>query len=1092
MKIKHLLIAMLLFVSTLTYAQITTSSLSGIVTDEKGEPLIGASVVAVHTPSGTEFGAVTDTRGNFRIANMRPGGPYTITFTYLGYNTVNITDVNLALAENTVLNGNLRESSVDLGPVEIVGSRTSNMSSNQAGAITNISRRAISTLPTVSRSLTDITRLTPQANGAAIGGGTYRQNNITIDGASFNNKFGIGQSMPANGSPISLDAIDQVSVSVTPYDVRQSGFLGAAINAVTRSGDNEFRGSVYTYLNNQNFKGNKVQDYTFNRTKSSYNLYGVRLGGPIIKNKLFFFINYETENTQVPGPSRVAATPQKPFTDGKDNVARPTAADMDMISNYLRDTYGYETGPYQGYSYDSPGMKLLARVDWNINRNHRLNVRYNITNKKDPYPPSTSISGIAPPPYSTTYNRNGIYAMWYKNSGYYQEQNFSSIAAELNSKFGQVNNLLRFTYTNQDEPRSTDGSLFPFIDILKDDGTGTNTPYVSFGTELFSFGNLRQVKSFTINDDVTFNFGINNFTAGLQYEHNNTKNGFQRFGTGYYAFNSWDDFVQGKPAKSFSLTYPNNAGLNQAYPSFQFNQLTGYVQDQLSLSNRLNLLLGLRADLPIYPKLDTFNPAVADLTFGDRQFNTDELPKAKVLFSPRVGFNYDLVGDRSLVLRGGSGLFTGTIPFVWIVSQAGDAGVLQTTVTATSLGKIPAFKTTLNDIINEIYPNGFDPSTPTAALSQISIMDKNLKLPQNWKSSLALDARLPYGILGTLEGIYSTDVNSVVIENAGLMPESFQIANYPDQRSISTRQYYQKLNNVYFLKNGGSNYYWSITAKAEKTFDFGLSAMAAYTHSNGKSSRDGIGDQLGSAWYNDPTVFGSNDYTMGYSGFVIPDRVIASLSYHKEYGKYFGTTVSLFYTGASQGRFTYVHDASYGGLVNDGGGNSIIYIPNSPDELTFVDFNYKNADGQTVTYTAADQKTDFWNYINQDKYLSKHKGEYAMRNGALYPWVNNFDIKILQDFFVNVSGKRNTIQVGLDIMNVGNLLNSSWGILNYYNKNNFLKITNMSAVVAGKGSVVPTYNFNVNGTEKLTQTFRPNIGYASTYYMQLSLRYIFN
>jgi hypothetical protein len=1081
---------MLLLASTLTYAQVTTSSMSGIVADEKGEPLIGASVVAIHTPSGTEYGTITDVKGNYRIVNMRPGGPYTVSFSYLGYNTMKVTEGYLALAENTVLNGNLNENSIELGTVEIVGSRYSNMSSDQAGAVTNIGRNAINTLPTISRSFTDLTRLTPQANGAAIGGGTYRQNNITIDGASFNNKFGIGQSMPANGSPISLDAIEQISVSVTPYDVRQSGFLGASVNAVTRSGDNEFKGSVYTYLNNEKFKGNKVKDQTFDRTESSYNLYGVRFGGPIIKNKLFFFVNYETEKTQVPGPSRTASTNSNPY-DAENNVARPTAADMDMISKYLMDTYGYETGPYQGYANESPGMKLLARVDWNINKNHRINIRYNITKKKDPYTPSTSISGISPTPYASSNNRTGMWAMWYKNSGYYQEQNFSSIAGELNSKFGKVNNLLRFTYTDQDEPRSTDGNQFPFIDILKD-----GTPYVSFGTELFSFGNLRKVSSYTFSDDVTFNWGINHFTAGLQYEHNMTKNGFQRFGTGYYAFNSWDDFVQGKTAKSFSLTHPNNTALEQAFPSFEFNQLTAYIQDELSFSERLNLLIGLRYDLPVYPKLNTYNQSVADLDFGGRTFNTGELPNANLMFSPRVGFNYDLLGDRSLVLRGGSGLFTGTIPFVWIVSQASDAGVLQTTVTATSLGtvevpKIPAFKTDLTGILNEVYPGGFNPSTPVLP-SQVTIMDKDLTLPQNWKSSLALDAKLPYGILGTLEGIYSTDINSVVVENAGLTPETFTIANYSDQRAISTRTYYQRLNNVYLLKNGGSNYYWSITAKAEKAFDFGLSAMVAYTHSNGKSSRDGIGDQVGSAWYNDPTAFGSNDYTMGYSGYVIPNRLIASLSYRKEYGKYFGTSVSLFYTGAAQGRFSYVHDASYGGLVNDGGGSSLIYIPKDPSEFSFADYTYNNSANQTVTYTAADQSTDFWNYINQDKYLSEHKGEYVLRNGALYPWVNSFDIKIMQDFFVNVSGKRNTIQVGLDIMNIGNLLNSNWGIQNYYNMNNFLRITNMSAVAGGRGTVAPTYNFKMNSSQKLTETFRPNIGYASTYYMQLSLRYIFN
>lgn len=1066
---------MLLLLNTLLFAQVTTSGLSGVVTDEKGEPLVGAIVVAVHTPSGTEYGVSADLKGNYRIANMRPGGPYTVKFQFLGFSTLQRNDVYLSLADNTVLNGTLREESIYLQTVEIVApGASSNMNSDRAGAVTNINTRTINTMPSVKRSLEDLTRLTPQSNntssGPAIGGGTYRQNNITIDGASFNNKFGIGQSMPANGSPISLDAIEQISISVTPYDVRQSGFLGAAVNAVTRSGDNEFRGSAYTYLNDENFKGNKVKDQTFDRTDSKYNLYGVRFGGPIIKNKLFFFVNFETEKTIVPGPSRKAATATNPY-DPEKNIARPTADDMQMISKYLSDTYGYGTGPYEGYSNESPGLKFLARIDWNINKDHRLNVRYNTTKKKDPIIPSTSISGISPAPYGSSNNRQGMHAMWYQNSGYYQEQNFSSIAGELNSTFGRFNNQLRLTYTDQDEPRSTDGNLFPFVDILKD-----GLPYVSFGTELFSYGNLRKVQTFTFGDDVTWNWDINTFTAGIQYEHNLIKNGYQRFGTGYYSFASWDDFVNSRPATTFAITHPNNSSLSQEFPSFNFNQLTVYAQDEISFSSRLKVLAGLRIDLPTYPELDTYNETVANMDFGGRKFNTAKLPSAHPLFSPRVGFNYDLTGDRSLVLRGGTGLFTGTIPFVWIVAQASDAGVLQTTYTK---GVIPAFKTTIPEILEGVYPGGFNPATP-AAPSSVSIMDENLKLPQNWKSSLALDAKLPWGLKGTLEGIYSKDVNSVVITNAGLKSDGFQLADYPDQRTISKRQYWQSSpNNVYLLENGGKNYYWSLTAQLEKTFDRGFSALLAYTHSYSRNSADGIGDQLGSAWYNDPRTFGSNSHDMGYAGYVIPDRLIASVSYRKEYAKHFATTLSLFYTGGAQGRFTYVYSNDFN---NDYGGTSVIYVPKDDSEITFAD---------NGAYTAEQQRSDFWKYVEQDGYLKSRKGQYAERNGALYPWVNTFDVKVLQDFFVNVGGKRNTIQVGLDIMNLGNLLNSNWGIRNYYNRNNILQVANIQEVVAGEGAVKPTFYFLKNGDNVLDKTFRPNVGYTSTYFMQLSLRYIF-
>ena len=420
-KMKFLAVAFFLMLATVVQAQVTTSSMSGRVTDAEGA-VIGATVVATHQPSGTTYGTVTNMDGRYNLSGMRIGGPYRVEVSYIGYGRNATEGITLQLSENYVHNVVLSEENIALSEVVVVATGgSSNMNSDRAGAVTNINSRVISSLPSVSRSLTDFTKLTPQANGAAIGGGTYRQNNITIDGASFNNKFGIGQSMPANGSPISLDAIEQVSVSITPYDVRQSGFLGASVNAVTRSGDNQFRGSFYTYLNNEKFKGNKVNDQTFEKVDSRYNLYGFRFGGPIIKNKLFFFVNFETEKTVVPGPSRVAATSTNPYTDGKNNIARPTDSEMNMMSKYLAETYGYETGPYQGYSMESPGMKLLARVDWNINKNHRLNIRYNITKSKDPLDPSTSSSQIFPSPYQKSYNRRGMYAMWYQNSGYFQE-----------------------------------------------------------------------------------------------------------------------------------------------------------------------------------------------------------------------------------------------------------------------------------------------------------------------------------------------------------------------------------------------------------------------------------------------------------------------------------------------------------------------------------------------------------------------------------------------------------------------------------------------------------------------------------------------
>jgi len=394
----------------------TTSGINGRIVDPSGKPLPGATIIAVHVPSGTQYGALTNGDGLFSIQGMRPGGPYTIDVTFIGYSKKSVSDIALNLGESFVINTSLEEASTQLKEVVVVGARAPVFNSEKNGASINISSQQMTIIPSINRSINDLTRLTPQANGNQIGGGNYRQNFITVDGAQFNNAFGIGTNLPGNGSPISLDALDQISVNITPFDVRQSGFIGASVNAVTRSGSNEFSGSVYTYMKNQKYAGNHVGDATFIKNPSSYQMEGVRLGGPIIKNKLFFFINYEMEKTVVPGPQRVASTPDSP-PDYPNNIARPSVADMDAISQYLKDTYGYETGPYQGYSFESPATKFLARIDWNINNNHKFNIRYSSSTRKDPVAPSTSVS-----PFSNIYtnNRQSMDAMWYKNSGYFQ------------------------------------------------------------------------------------------------------------------------------------------------------------------------------------------------------------------------------------------------------------------------------------------------------------------------------------------------------------------------------------------------------------------------------------------------------------------------------------------------------------------------------------------------------------------------------------------------------------------------------------------------------------------------------------------------
>ena len=1083
----------LLFVTVVMFGQATTTSgINGRIVDPSGKPLPGATIIAVHVPSGTQYGALTNGDGLFSIQGMRPGGPYTIDVTFIGYSKKSVSDIALNLGESFVINTSLEEASTQLKEVVVVGARAPVFNSEKNGASINISSQQMTIIPSINRSINDLTRLTPQANGNQIGGGNYRQNFITVDGAQFNNAFGIGTNLPGNGSPISLDALDQISVNITPFDVRQSGFIGASVNAVTRSGSNEFSGSVYTYMKNQKYAGNHVGDATFIKNPSSYQMEGVRLGGPIIKNKLFFFINYEMEKTVVPGPQRVASTPDSP-PDYPNNIARPSVADMDAISQYLKDTYGYETGPYQGYSFESPATKFLARIDWNINNNHKFNIRYSSSTRKDPVAPSTSVS-----PFSNIYtnNRQSMDAMWYKNSGYFQESNFSSLSAELNSTFGggKFMNTLRGTYSYQDEPRSTTGKLFPFVDILL-----AGSPYVSFGTELFSYGNLRQVSTITVNDDFTWAMGINNFTAGVQYETDKTKNGFMRFGSSYYVFNSYSDFVNGVNPKNFGITFSNTPGYSQAFPSFNYAQTSAYLQDEVNLTASLKVVAGLRLDLPTYPDPLPAHPIISDLIFGNNAYSTATLPKTKAMMSPRIGFNYDITGDRKYVVRGGTGLFTGRVPFVWIVSQVGDAGMLQTTQTY-SAGVGTGVPGPFNPAINTYYP-ATQPPAGTIVPGTFTIISRDFKMPQSWKSSMAFDAKLPWGLKGTVEGIYNKDINTAFFVNEGLQaPSNMDISGYPDNRLIypnaNVSKYYNLQTNGVItpasgsgvspivLENRKGGYYWSATAKLEKAFSNGFFGMIAFTHSEAKNLVDGSGDQAASAWNGNANVNGANNPELSYTSYVTPNKLLGSVSYRIEYLNHGATSISVFYEGGSQGRFSYVYSSN---IVRDGAGtNNLLYVPKDPSEINFVD---QTVNG--VLWLAQDQKDAFFAYINQDKYLKTRKGKYAERNGALLPWRNGFDVKIMQDFFVNVGGKRNTLQFSLDILNVGNLLSKKWGSATLYNQNNILTPTNVANIVAG-GAVVPTYRLNPFNNAMLTNTFTDNVGYPSTYSMQLGIRYIFN
>ncbi|MEE6186110.1 TonB-dependent receptor [Niabella digestorum] len=1099
--LKKILLSITLIIFTVALrAQVTTSSITGKVTDHAGAPLQGATVVATHTPTGTVYKGVTNDNGNINLGNVRVGGPYKIEISYVGLAPDVQEDVYLELGQPYVLQVKLQQAGQTMEEVLVVGRANALMKRNRIGTSTTVTRTQIENLPSISRSVNDLTRLAPQANGTAIGGGNYRSNNFTVDGANFNNQFGIGQNVPAGGSPISLDAIEQITVNVTPYDVRQTGFTGAAINAVTRSGRNEFFGTAFYTGRSDKQQGYRVEDFNItNIAPLKIQQYGASLGGPIIKNKLFFFLNFEQMKQTEPGPTKIAQTPSNPWSPSNTNVARPRASFLDSVRNYLISNYGYDPGPYQGYSYKSDNTKMFGRIDWNIATGHKINFRYSQVESKTPslISASTTNQGI-----SYAGSRTANTAMHFANSNYFQEDNLYTGTLEYNGKIGNLNHSFRASYVHQNAPRSSPGGLFPLVDILSNEGgLSGNNVLTTFGYEPFTFGNLRDVKTLTLNYDASYTLGDHTLTGGIQYETSRTKNGFQRFGTGAYTFASWEDFVNGAKPINYALTFPLTEDGSQAFPSFKFAQWSLYLQDEFNITPNFKLMAGLRVELPSYPNVAEIktHPLVAEATFANgMKINTGSLPKTTAMLSPRLGFNYDILGDRSLVLRGGSGIFTGRIPYVWIVAQSGDAGMLQF-LQSYQAGdpNMPNF----SPDIKANYPSTL-PQAGTSIPSSVSAMASNLKFPSTWKSSLALDVKLPWNIIGTIEGIYNKDINGVVAMNANLVdPTRMNIAGYPDNRYIfpsGANRYINKLitdvngNRVIdpsgtsgfdaiVMKNAKGGHYWATTVSLTKLFERGFSATIAYTRSGAKNFGDGSGDQIANLWSLPFQNTGNpNEPSLSYTSNVLPSRLVGSVTYSNNWIGNLKTSVTLFYTGGHQGRYSYSYSSDFN---NDGQVNDLIYVPKDPSEIVFVTASGSAYGGKT--YTPEEQMEIFMNFIEKDKYLRKRKGMYAERNGAVLPWRNQFDLRFAQQIFNGLGGAKHSLEVFWDVFNVGNLFNPHWGVYKIANSNILVP-----AGTAPDGR--PQFRINSANGDIIRDPYRTNQTITSTYYMQFGIRYTFN
>lgn len=1054
-------------VGAAAFAQTTTAAITGHVSDTAGA-LSDVMITAVYEPTGIIYHAFSNHDGAYRIDGAVAGGPYTLKAEHPSYRTRVAKEVYAPLSQTAVVDFELTLSAVTLEGVVVRAEGTrSNMNIQSSGAGTLVSRTAIEKVPTTSRNLNDIMKLTPQgtvtSGGFAVGGGTHRGSTITVDGASFNNAFGIGSNLPAGGSPISLDAIEQIAINLTPFDVRQSGFQGGAINVVTKQGGKDWHASLYDYFTSSSLQGNQVGGNQLAQAASLNNVSGFTLGGPIVKDRLFFFLNAEYTADNVAGTTRQARLDDTQEYGGSTSYNRPTAAQMDEIRNFLIQHYGYDPGRYQNYSFNSPDYKLLARLDWNINSNNHFNIRFNHTHTYNVCQPNSTMTPLGENNMpirvdGTDYivnrydaGRLSNYALYFESACYYEVLDFTSLAAELNSRIfdGKGSNVLRATWSYQNEPRDYPGDLFPTVDILEpytDPNGGTQYGmFTTFGVDPITPMNVRRVSIFNITDEVTYTIGRHNLVGGLQFESDHIINGYTPGGTGWYLFDSWDSFTSGAEPIAFMISHANlDDPTATAYPTMNIYNASLYMQDEMELSAYFKLTAGMRLELPVisYP-YDNSNKEFASIAKAHPEssfagLSTADLPATHIDISPRAGFNWDITHDRRLVLRGGTGLFTGRIPNVWLVGAVGNSNVIQYQYIAnlrTGASVVP-FATDRSDIINSLYAGSGFQRQDLSAPANPTIIDRNLRMPTSWKSSLSLDARLPFGINGTMEAIYSYNINEVAATSLNYREcGTIQLPGEPEARTAYvsegiTNQAGELLGGCH-LHNVSNLHgrYLSLTAQLSRHFPFGLDMAAAYTHSFSQSVTDGMGDYAGNL-AQISTVNGGNAPQLGRSAYVIPDRVIANVGYTLLEGHRLrpaaegslrqprcATRIGLFYEGFNVG---YVGSATKSGvsyLMNAVCGINtpqLIYIP-TQDELAAMPF------------TSDENRAQYEAFIEGDRYLRSHRGEYSQRNAAATPWLNRINLKIDQDFYLHHGSRTHTLQVGADLNNLGNLINSAWG-----------------------------------------------------------------
>ena len=1039
------LVLLLLITCGFVTAQVTTSSISGVVVDDANIELEGANVVAIHIPTGTTYGAVTNQDGRFNMVNMRVGGPYKVSISYIGFNQQDFEDVFLTLGKSETISLAMKPDSQELDDVVVTANASEVFSSDRTGARTSVGRRQLATLPSISRSAADYTRLEPTASNGSFGGRNDQFNNYSLDGAIFNNPFGLDAATPGGqteAQPISIDAIEQITISTAPYDVTQAGFTGASINAVTKSGTNEFTGTVYGFYRNEDMTGSKIKRQSIFVPKLLQSQTGVSIGGPIIKNKLFFFANFEQDTREDLGQSWL---PNR--GTGGINESRVLENDLMAVQSALSGL-DYDTGAYEGFTHEAGSMKGIFKLDWNINDNHRMALIYNFLDASKDKPAHPTALGFRGPNASI---------LQFENSGYQINNKLNSYQVELNSTLSDaVSNKLQVGYSHFDDFRNPMSSPAPAMTIQ--DGAGAN--YIIVGHEPFSINNRLDQKVMQLTNNLTYVNGDHTYTLGFSYEKFEFDNSFNLGVYGYGdargyagafgAFASVSDFTDavnngliGDAITAAQSTFDANSW---SLAETNVGQMAFYLQDEWFVNDKFKLTYGIRMDKPLYfdsdekakevidgagdyaPGTPYVNPNTGQVQLLD---NT-KMPSDKWVISPRIGFNYDVSRDDTTQVRGGSGLFTGRFPFVWLGNQIGN-------------------------------PNWWFHQ----------MVDPDYQFPQVWRTNLGIDQEYDNGLTLSLDVSYTKDINGPQVQNWGFKKPSGFLAGV-DNRAIYTGNDFVQVDvpfpanaSAYVFSNSDLGRIWNYSLKLEKTFDSGLYTSLAYNHLNAKDVNSIEAEITGDAFDFNPVVGDANAETLSYSKYGDMHRVVGVASQSWNYGTNdrWGSTITTFFEYNRGGRYSY----TYAGDINgDGrGGNDLLYVPTSSQVLQ-------------MNFTNPADASAYNDFIEQDEYLSSRRGQYAERYGALSPWISRWDVRFLQDYRIKrATGKTNVIQFSLDILNFGNLISSDWGLVQQPNS-----IQPVGVTVTGG---VPTYTFDSN----IVDSFVYDSSLQSRWQMQFGLRYIF-